>query len=213
MGLGKNTNPRTFLKLKTPKEQKPIFSVIGKDEASGKWVEVKQETSVSGYFTSFKIVDNEYNGKVSKKVLITLTDQGHDYVVDGFLNNVSRGIINNLASVEGGLGFVELSLGLNKSGYSTCYVTANDNNRLDWKLSWEEQKPLIEVIEKKDGSKERDYFDLDKKMIELAEGLKPLETNALDSQGTGYSAPTSELDTHMAAPQITPEEEDDELPF
>ena len=217
MGLGRDTSPKTYLKLNT-KEEKPVFKVYEKDANTGKYAHTQNEQTVSGYFKSIKFMDNEYEGTVSKRMALTISDNGMDYVIDSSLSQTCRSIINTLCSYAE-LGFVEIRLATrtyNSKIYPAVYLSVNGDDKPKWKLSIDEQKELTHVTEKRNGTKDYDFFDLNNKLMELAASLKPAEANELNSAASAMNKAGEELDSYMKAAntpaQITPEEEDD-LPF
>ena len=209
MAIGKNETPRTFVKLKT-KGDKPSFDVMKKN-GEGKWEVAISETYIDGFFKSLRFIDHEYEGKKSKKIQLILHDQGMDYIIESFFSSVSRGILNTLAAAKE-IGFLKLQLAV-KDGYPRCYVEVNGNNRPEWALEWADQKVLIEVIKKKDGSVEKDYFDLNKKLMEICEEVKPLESNMLDSISSPEEEETPNIYKEPVVESSIEEEEDDGLPF
>lgn len=215
MGLGKDTTPRTYLKLNT-KQEKPVFKVYQRNAKSGKFEHTQDEIAVSGYFKSIKFVDNEYEGVTTKRMNLTLTDKGMDYVIDSSLSMTCRSIINTLCSYPE-IGFVEVTLSSVESNgkrYPRVYLNVNGDTKPEWKLSIEEQRELTEVIEKKNGTKEYDFYDLNSKLIQLASVLKPLESNTLDG-GSSFEEAESSTSGFMEAQAETQklQEEDDDLPF
>ena len=92
MGLGRDNSPRTYLKLNT--KDKPVFKIYTKDEGTGKYVCTQEETYVSGYFKSISFQDNTYDGVTTKRMNLTISDQGVDYVIESSLSMTCRSIMN-----------------------------------------------------------------------------------------------------------------------
>jgi len=218
MGLGRDNTPRTYLKLNT--KDKPVFKIYTKDASTGKYVCTQEETFVSGYFKSISFQDNTYDGVTTKRMNLTIADQGVDYVIESSLSMTCRSIMNTLCSVPE-LGMISISLATRTyegKDYPAVYLDVNGDKKPRWALSMDEQKELIEVTKKKNGTIERDFFDLNNKLMEMCANLKPLSTNVLDG-GVAESMDAQMGGTYTPETFVPPvvasqeEEEDDQLPF
>ena len=217
MGLGRDNTPRTFLKLNT--KDKPVFKIFTKDAGTGKYTCTQEETFVSGYFKSISFLDNTYEGVTTKKMNLTITDQGIDYVIESSLSMTCRSIMNTLCSVPE-LGMISISLSTRSyegKDYPAVYLNINGDKLPKWSLNMDEQKALIEVTKKKNGTIERDFFDLNVKLMEMCASLKPLSTNVLDG-GIAESMDSQMEGTYTPEPfvekkAVQVEEEEDDLPF
>jgi hypothetical protein len=109
-------------------------SVKGED---GKWGNQGEFPGISGYFKGFSITDKEYQGNAYKEFQLSLVDAGEEFCLTGSLNsNIWRGIVNSLAG-SSPLGYLEISVGMNKKGYASCWVK-NGGENTEWALSWEQ---------------------------------------------------------------------------
>lgn len=113
----------------------------------------------------------EYEGSMKNTMKLLFEDSdGEQFQLDAGYNSITRSLLNSI------LGFmdanppktkmdIQLSLYISKAGYKQIWIKIN-GARAEWKWDIAAQKTMIETIVKKNGDKENDYFDYDKKLKE-----------------------------------------------
>lgn len=151
----------------------PHFKYKNKDTG-----EVKQVRKLQGNIVSiiFKDRERELNGKtkISRNISITLQDKDKPenfYIIRWDFTSVMRNILNALASQER-LGFVSLSLYINKWWYASVWVYGQ-SDMMSWKLSLDEQKKLMrDVIDPETKEKlKTDYSKLDAELEKIISSI------------------------------------------
>lgn len=147
-----------------------------KKEDSIHFWEIDWEKTENNVFSArlVKIANDSYEFEWTQRstVKMLFVDAGENYQLDIALNSVSRGIINTILwyidakkklwATNWKLD-LEISLYMNKDNFKSVGLYIN-GERGNWRFSWEEQKAMITSIEKKNGTKENDYFDYDEKL-------------------------------------------------
>lgn len=113
----------------------------------------------------------EYEGSMKNTMKLLFEDsEGEQYQLDAGYNSITRSLLNSI------LGFmdenppktkmdIQLSLYISKAWYKQIGIKIN-GARAQWRWDIAAQKTMIETIVKKNGDKENDYFDYDKKLKE-----------------------------------------------
>lgn len=152
---------------------KPHFSV-GRRNAEGKIDTVESDDSeVSGNLTRLEIKEKDFNGSITKLVLLYLKDQqaGETYVLSLNFRNSTRGLFNRLFNLET---TDNLTIGVyeNKRGYETFYMRQGQE-RVEWKYKLEDlPEPEPKTI---NGNRINDYYEVDRffeeNLVEVATRL------------------------------------------
>jgi hypothetical protein len=141
-----------------------------------------------------------------EQIVIWLKDikEGEMYCLSCGLNSLGRSIINTLASVEGNLGELSLSVYMSKKGRPSVFIEHN-GKKVGWKVPLDEQKKYVKEIrtrEKVDGEVVEkiayDYLDLDALFLnmwntEVKAKVQSLSTN--DHPAPKKGVPSEEPET------------------
>lgn len=137
-------------------------------EVNGEPIDVN---TFEGTLIDAKADSYEYEGSTKNTMKLLFEDnEGEQYQLDAGYNSLTRSLLNSI------LGFmdanppktkmdIQLSLYISKAGYKQIGIKIN-GTRAQWKWDIAAQKTMIETIVKKNGDKENDYFDYDKKLKE-----------------------------------------------
>ena len=152
---------RKYLNLNT--KNVPVFIWKPKD------AEMQTFSKVEWDFVSCSFSDNEYEGKVTRKMELILRDGDEDYYIQSSLSATCRSILNTLASCEDGVGRVSISV-YEKEWKKRAFVTV-DWEKVGWKLSIEEQNKLIKEVWVVQGKKVVDLTELEQTLEGLVTKL------------------------------------------
>lgn len=164
-----NTGNAIFIKIGGLKNHDPYFFTQSKDEATGKYVEDKVFSEISGTPTKlvFTTKHIESENKDIEVFDLTMVDGEETYILQSGFTFAARSILNSIAGADS-IGQLTIGLYRNKNG-KTAVSMKNDNEKMDWALDSDAQKALtIEITHPKTGEvTSRDYDDLDAKLKEL----------------------------------------------
>ena len=167
--------------------------------------------SLSGKVISMKNSSYEYEGDVIHTVILLIADEemSEIYKIESGRSSLMRSIVNSIASAEELDSPISLRLyNAKENGRARAWVGqekpgAAEPESLSWKLSFEDQQGMVEVLEKKNKAgkvveTEYDFSEVDKKIFEemmpeiklSGAPLKKAEPTA--SAIPEYSAPTEE---------------------
>lgn len=152
------TNPTQqnvlFYKLKIDKAtETPYF--FRKEKKGDAWVETDKFAEMAGYIEKIEIREYTYEGQTKESIVISMKDDVSDdrMVVTTSFNNMTRGVINNLAGCDS-IGLVTLTArrwakkGADKA-YPTVFVL-NNGQKTAWRYQINEM-PSVEKITNKKG--------------------------------------------------------------
>lgn len=137
-----NSNKLLTFKLKTKNVEKPYFEV--KSKVDGKWTVLpEQPTNVSGNLVKLELAQDEYEGNVSDKAKIYLSDneRNETYLLDLYFTFATRSLFNSLLSLES---FDNLKVSVyntkpNDQGKVFAAVSLRQGDtRIDWKYGKDE---------------------------------------------------------------------------
>ena len=176
MGRKNSSNesaPIFFLKLVGSVEEAPKFVQMVKEGDS--YVQGDSFDTLSGEVVEFSIKTYEYTeGKKKvegRKWVLRMVDLDEQLVVDFSMSSLSMGILNSLLSADSLSGNLEIKVYRNKEGFDNAYVTLN-GERLNWKLSYDEQKKMIKEIPF-GGKVMKDKTELNEYLINEAKNYLP----------------------------------------
>jgi len=165
--------PIFFLKLVGSVEEAPKFVQMVKKGDS--YVQGDSFDTLSGEVVEFSIKTYEYTeGKKKvegRKWVLRMVDLDEQLVVDFSMSSLSMGILNSLLSADSLSGNLEIKVYRNKEGFDNAYVTLN-GERLNWKLSYDEQKKMIKEIPF-GGKVMKDKTELNEYLINEAKNYLP----------------------------------------
>ena len=122
-----------------------------------------------------------------------------------------RSIVNTIASVPK-LGLLKMTVAYNKTGYASCYLVLNGQDRPEWALSWAEQSKMIDVTKDKKGQTvATDAEELITKLVELASKVE-VDTSVSEIEPTASEIHESLLDD-ISPNKSSKRAYDDDLPF
>lgn len=156
--------------LKVSSEERFCFQI--KD-----WETIEEVNCIQWYL--IKIVQDSYDheGKKIESIKIYLAEWDDVLVLNTWFNNISRTILNSLASVES-YGYLKILLYISKESYKSVYIT-DDWEQLKWKYPIEELKPKVVTMEKKNWEKIADTTELDdffkSVILDINQKLSPKE--------------------------------------
>lgn len=164
-GLIKWGNERVYLSIKGVKEWSPHFSryIKGADPETYTGV----EWAFQGITFKNKTWQEGTKEVTKEEIQIAfLTDEWKEIVITTFWTGLARGLLNTLCSVDE-IGKLSITLGVSKGGFATAYCRAGEQLLGRW-LPWEEQKELVKVTELPDGTTNRFYGELEKRLKDKA---------------------------------------------
>lgn len=190
-------------------------------EEKGKYTQLENTNSVEGDLVDITTVVKEFDGKSKEEIKLWLKDQlagdkGELYVVTCGMNSIGRNIINNLASIDGPIGTLKLSVYMNRtSGMPSLYMEHN-GQKLGWKYQWEELSQYVKKTTKKTKDAqgktitvtENDNFELDEFLLGVLKEkiVKNIDPNKkLQAKTQPSPAPVAET--------AGAENDSDDLPF
>tara|TARA_R110000772_G_scaffold50113_3_gene115309 strand:+ start:835 stop:1485 length:651 start_codon:yes stop_codon:yes gene_type:complete len=216
MGATANTggNKKFYKVVGLKKGTEKIWISENVKDESGKWVNQGEFNALSGYFKSISFGEYEYEGEKKKNLVITLVENGNEFCLSGNFNNLFKGVLNSLSG-SGSLGFIEISVGINKGGYPSGWVK-NSGERTNWALSVDEQNALCKIYKDDNGKfLSKDDSKLIDKLIELCGKIEPAEGNELNSIGNATNPYEGDVAADLPKEKETVMESDDpdDLPF
>jgi len=232
MSRGQNTQNGKlfFLSVKGLKEGEKVY--IKQVEAKGKkdngdniLVDHPNVNDVGGQVHKIETVMREWEGVVKPSIVIWLKDLQADEMVrlQCGMNKIGRSIINSLASIEGNLGNVSISVynskkpnKYGKTGGAAVSV-AHNGQKIGWKYSADEQKKYVKVgstrVRGTDGKMiDKETFD----NLELDEFFLNIWNTEIKNKVQTITSPS---DSSFPAPAATEGPKDDtdatgdDLPF
>lgn len=213
---------RTFVKvIGTKPDSEEIYFTVNK-KVDGQWTNEGKFNSFGGFYKSVSYKDKTITvagqSVEVKEVNLTITKGDMDYVLSGTMQSgFYRSIINTISSVKK-IKQIKLSVALNKSGYASCYLVLDGNERPEWALSWAEQQELTDEIKDRKGKVvSRDHSELIDKLVELSLKVESDEASALDAAmeepvNTDF-ADNEPQNEGVDEKPVEEEEEDTDLPF
>lgn len=134
-----------FIRLKSPEDEDPVFVLIEKNEATGKWEVAATHNTFIGRLESIETKETEYNDKKGMNVVTRWSDkEGDRYQIEvNFNTMICRSLLNNLASIDQ-FGQINMVVKKNKKGYPSIYIK-NDGDDVSWKYSMDEMPKPKEI--------------------------------------------------------------------
>lgn len=205
----------------------PHFSI--RQKVDGQYVEEKARF-ISGYVQEMKVEDVEIpiNGKKKKvkQIVIRLYDASSKsvYLMNSMFSQVSRELINRLASAETLKRETKFTLWKDDQGYAKMSVRQQNPATDEWevlKSKYGYKDHLVKYIKEVvvNGETVKDYSKLDAQLTKVIEEvIMKLErlANTKDSDNSsGITAPSNltPLKEALEKPAPSEEEEDTDLPF
>lgn len=143
-----------WVKVKTKEGEAAHFELSSGSGADR--VEEGTEKKLSGFLTGVQHRLSDYQGKVTDKIQIKLTDpkagdNGETYVIEtSTIGSIGRNIMNSLLNLEDTTQEIALSLYNNKdNGYPNIGIYAG-GEMLKWKYGIEEQAKYVSEVEVKE---------------------------------------------------------------
>lgn len=141
------------------------------------WESIEDVNCIQWYLTKIIQDSYEHEGKKIECIKVYFSEWDDILILNTWFNNISRTIVNSLASVET-YGYLKILLYINKEGYKSVYIT-DDWEQLKWKYSREELKPKVRMLEKANWEKIADTTELDdffkSVILEINQKLSPKE--------------------------------------
>lgn len=212
---------RTFVKvIGTKPNSEEIYFTVNK-KVDGQWVNEGKFNSFGGYYKSVSYKDKTITVAGEevevKEVNLTITKSNVDYVLSGTMQSgFFRSIVNTIASVQK-ISQMKLSVAFNKSGYASCYLILDGDERPEWALSWAEQQEMTEETKDKKGKVvHRDHSELIDKLVELSLKVEADTASALDAameEPINTDFADTEPQSEGVDEKPVEEEDDMDLPF
>ena len=218
--LSNNDGNRQFVKvIGTKPGSDEIYFTVNK-KVDGQWINDGKFKTLEGNFKGITFNDKTINvggsDKDIKEVNILLSNGG-EYQLTGIMQSgFYRSIVNTIASVSK-LGKIKLSLAFNKTGYASCYLTLDGDERPEWALTWAQQSEMIETTKDKKGKTvATDAEELITKLVELVSKVEvDLTAPAIVATANQQEQEASDFDLPQAesTPPVVEEGSADDLPF
>lgn len=203
----------SYLKIKGLKKGSTKVYITETKKTENGYEEVGEYKGITGEFKSITFKTFEYDGKTIENFVLTLVNEGVNYVLELNVDSMfGRGILNSLVGY-GTIDTVEISVYISsKTGRPTANVLV-DGERAQWAISWEDQQNMIEITKNRKGEiVDSDASALINKLKEMAKNVKPsvpFETPANKVGGVAYK----EEPAAKASIALEEDDDDSDLPF
>lgn len=167
----------------------------------GKYEVLKPINKIAGRLSKLEVKSRVWEGETYEELRIWLKDPnagdpvagGETYCLSCGVNGIGRNLINTLASIDGEIGELMISVYTNKtSGMPSLYVEHN-GAKIGWKYTFDDLKQYIKKVEKKSKdatgkvvkTQVNEYFDLNEFLLKIFKEELPKKVRS----GGGASAP------------------------
>ncbi|MDB4301959.1 hypothetical protein N9924_00180 [bacterium] len=218
--LSNNNGNRHFVKVIGTKPGSDEIYFTENKKVDGRWINEGKFKSLEGNFKGITFNDKTIkvagDDKDIKEVNILLSNGGEEYQLTGIMQSgFYRSIVNTIASVPK-LGRLKLSVAFNKTGYASCYLVLDGEERPEWALTWAQQSEMIDVTKDKKGKTvATDAEELITKLVELVSKVEVDLTVPEIAATTPEQENGNDFDLPQAGntPPVVEEGDDDQLPF
>ncbi len=160
-------NDLYFIDIKVPKNENWYFSL----KKAWDWEHEEKIYWIEWYFKWIKTKEVEIEGKKKTEVQIWLEDRNEEwkeemYVLRWLFTFPLRSLLNKLLNVELWIKITIWISTFKENHYITVYNQFENWQKVDWKLSWEEQKKMITEVELPSWEIIKDYTNLNNYFIE-----------------------------------------------
>lgn len=212
-----NSGNKHFVKVIRKPGSDEIYFTENK-KVDGRWINEGKFTSLEGNFKGITFNDKTItvagSEKDIKEVNILISNGGEEFQLTGIMQSgFYRSIVNTIASVPK-LGLLKMTVAYNKTGYASCYLVLNGQDRPEWALSWAEQSKMIDVTKDKKGQTvATDAEELITKLVELASKVE-VDTSVSEIEPTASEFDQTSNNLNEGVDEPAKElEVDDDLPF
>ena len=215
-----NNDNKHFVKVIGTKPGSDEIYFTENKKVDGRWVNEGKFSSLEGNFKGITFNDKTItvagSEKDIKEVNILISNGGENFQLTGIMQSgFYRSIVNTIASVPK-LGRIKMTVAYNKTGYASCYLVLNGQERPEWALTWAEQSKMIDVTKDKKGKTvATDAEELIAKLVELVSKVE-VDTSVaeIESTSSNHLDLMQEKDNFEGVDEPTKElEVDDDLPF
>ena len=207
-----------FANIKGTKQGEEVH-IAFKDAETKK--DLPNDTAVGGYvtFMDTQAGVSKFDGLPYETLRLFLEDPavGETVALSISMNSVGRNIVNAMSTIEGPIGFLEISVKMNDNGYATSFVSHNQAP-LKWGYKIAELNEKEEEIKKTKMVKGKPVDEIfgDRGNAFLLsvwkDKIMKLEKSGVPTNAK-RSAPKSELEPAMEEVSDGPSDDSDDLPF
>jgi len=143
MGLGGTRSNRTtyYCNIKSKKDNKPHGYFAVEKYEDGEYKDAGEHYAISGYASRIYDTEFEYEGKPIKTIVLVLVEGDEEFHCKANISSFAgRSMANTILAMKEP-GYIELRMRTKDDKASLGIF--NDNDKTDWKYSWEQQKEHI----------------------------------------------------------------------